>query len=154
MTLLKPVSCDHVTSFNYDGKKAKDVGLTCWCHLSSMSSFVFIWCVVFNQGCFAFIRYSLLKSCCEWILMQPWTQVIDFSLPGLTWHIRLRSGISHLSISGIMVHGRCYISHCFYFSIIFLWIFVGWSLFFVFVFLFLDNNLSNQESILTCLFSF
>ena len=91
---------------------------------------------------------------CEWILMQPWTQVIDYSLPGLTWHIRLRSGISHLPISGIMVHGRCYVSHCFYFFIIFLWIFVGWSLFFVFVFLVLDNNLSNQKSILTCLFSF
>ena len=26
---LKPVSCDHVTSCNYDGKKARDVGLTC-----------------------------------------------------------------------------------------------------------------------------
>ena len=28
-TVLKPVSCDHVISFNYDGKKARDVGLTC-----------------------------------------------------------------------------------------------------------------------------
>ena len=34
--MLKPVSCDHVTSFNYDDKKARDVGLTCWCHLSSI----------------------------------------------------------------------------------------------------------------------
>ena len=33
---MKPVSCDHVTSFNYDGKKARDVGLTCWCHLSNI----------------------------------------------------------------------------------------------------------------------
>ena len=33
--MLKPVSCDHVTS-NYDGKKARDVGLTCWCHLSNI----------------------------------------------------------------------------------------------------------------------
>ena len=32
---MKPVSCDHVTSFNYDDKKARDVGLTCWCHLSN-----------------------------------------------------------------------------------------------------------------------
>ena len=53
---------------------------------------------------------------CEWILMQPWTQVIDYSLPGLTWYIRLRIGISHLPISWIVVHGRCSISHCFYFS--------------------------------------
>ena len=123
-------------------------------------SFVFVWCVVFNQGCCVFIQYNLLKGCCEWILIQPWTQVIDYSLPGLTWHIRLRISISHLSISGIVVHGRCYISHCFYFfvifyfSIIFLRFFVGWSLFFVFIFMSLDSSLSNQESILTCLLSF
>ena len=36
MTVLKPVSCDHVTSFNYDGKKAMDVGLTCWSHLTNI----------------------------------------------------------------------------------------------------------------------
>ena len=36
ITVLKPVSCDHVTSFNYDDKKARDVGLTCWCHLSNI----------------------------------------------------------------------------------------------------------------------
>ena len=35
ITVLKPVSCDHVRSFNYDDKKARDVGLTCWCHLSN-----------------------------------------------------------------------------------------------------------------------
>ena len=29
ITVLKPVSCDHVISFNYDGKRARDVGLTC-----------------------------------------------------------------------------------------------------------------------------
>ena len=75
--------------------------------------------VVSNQGCCVFIQYNLLKGCCEWILIQPWTQVIDFSLPGLTWHTGLRIGISHRSISGIVVHGRCYISHCFYFSICF-----------------------------------
>ena len=27
--VLMPVSCDHVTSFNYDDKKARGVGLTC-----------------------------------------------------------------------------------------------------------------------------
>ena len=31
--VLMPVSCDHVI-FNFDGKKAGDGGLTCWCHLS------------------------------------------------------------------------------------------------------------------------
>ena len=34
--MLGPVSCDHVKSFNYDGKKARDVGLTCSCHLSNI----------------------------------------------------------------------------------------------------------------------
>ena len=107
-----------------------------------------------------FIRYNLLKGCYEWSLIQPWTQVIDYSLPGLTWHTRLRFGISHLCISGIVVHGRCYISYCFYFSVIFflfcyvLWLLVGWSLFFVFVFMSPDSSLSSQESILTYLPSF
>ena len=93
-----------------------------------------------NHGCCIFIQYHPFKGCCEWILMQPWTQVKDYSLPGLTWHIRLRIGISHLSISAIMVHRRCYISHCFYFfvifyfSAIFLWFFC-W-LIFVFCFCF------------------
>ena len=26
----------HLTSFNYDGKEARDVGLTCRCHLSNL----------------------------------------------------------------------------------------------------------------------
>ena len=29
ITMLMSVSCDHVTSFNYDDKKARDAGLTC-----------------------------------------------------------------------------------------------------------------------------
>ena len=33
---LTPVSCYYVTSFNYGGKKARDVGLTCRCHLSNI----------------------------------------------------------------------------------------------------------------------
>ena len=35
---LTPVSCDYMTSFNYGGKKARDVGLTCRCHLSNIMS--------------------------------------------------------------------------------------------------------------------
>ena len=34
LMVLKPVSCNRVTSFNYDGKKGRGVGLTCWCHAS------------------------------------------------------------------------------------------------------------------------
>ena len=33
---LTPVSCYYMTSFNYGGKKARDVGLTCRCHLSNI----------------------------------------------------------------------------------------------------------------------
>ena len=34
--VLTPVSCYYMTSFNYGGKKARDVGLTCRCHLSNI----------------------------------------------------------------------------------------------------------------------
>ena len=108
-----------------------DLEFYCW------GSFVFVWWAIFSQGCCVFIQCNLLKGCCEWILIQPWTQVIDYSLPGLTWHIRLRTGIADLSISGIVVHGRCYIPTAFTFPLFsifcyFLWLFVGWSLFFLF----------------------
>ena len=33
---LTPVSCYYMTSFNYGGKKARDVGLTCRCRLSNI----------------------------------------------------------------------------------------------------------------------
>ena len=103
----------------------------CWLTLS-----LYV-CVNFTQGCYVFIQCYLVKGCCEWIIIQPWTHVIGYSLPVLTWHTRLTTGISHLSVSGIVAHGRCYISHCFYFQLFFtFWFFVGWSLFLVFVFMF------------------
>ena len=36
ITVLMPASCYYMTSFNYGGKKAIDVGLTCRCHLSNI----------------------------------------------------------------------------------------------------------------------
>ena len=121
---------------------------------SLWGSFVFVWYVVFNQGCCVFIQYNLFKGCCEWILIQPWTQVTDYSLPELTWHTRLRIGISHLSMSGIVIHSRCYISHCFYFSVIFYdCLLVSLSLLFLFSCL-SDSSLSSQESILTSILFF
>ena len=36
ITVLTPVSCCYMTSFNYGGKKTRDVGLTCRCHLSNI----------------------------------------------------------------------------------------------------------------------
>ena len=35
---LTPVSCYYMTSFNYGGQKARDVGLTCRCHMSNIMS--------------------------------------------------------------------------------------------------------------------
>ena len=34
--VLMHFSCYHMTSFNYDGKRARDVGNTCRCHLSNI----------------------------------------------------------------------------------------------------------------------
>ena len=34
--MLTPVSCYYMTSFNYGGKKARDIGLTFRCHLSNI----------------------------------------------------------------------------------------------------------------------
>ena len=51
------------------------------------------------------------------------------------------------SISGIVVHGRCSISHCFYFFVVFHEC-VGWFLFFVFVFMPLHSSLSKQRHVL------
>ena len=34
--MLNPVSCDHMTSFNYDEKKARDVSLPRRCYLSNI----------------------------------------------------------------------------------------------------------------------
>ena len=112
-------------------------------------SFGFICCVAFSLGCWVSIQYNLLEGCWEWILTQPWTQTLDNSILWLTWLIRLRTGISHLSISGILVH-RCYISHCFYFLLFFMIVF-SWSLFCAFVFMSLDSSFSNQKPILTLL---
>ena len=38
ITVLTPVSCYYMISFNYGGKKARDVGLNCICHLSNIMS--------------------------------------------------------------------------------------------------------------------
>ena len=54
-----------------------------------------------------------LIGCCDLMLMQPWIKVMYCSLLWLTLHIRAGINISHLSIPGIVAHGRCYISHCF-----------------------------------------
>ena len=142
INLLTLVSCDQMTSINYDDKKPRDVGLTWWCHLSNIMSDRIshestIWRMTCS-GLFCFYFYFFV-SMFVWLfvvcffygvilgVIQHWTQVKDYWLPGLIRNIRLRigisrlfiSGISHLSITGIVVHGRCYIFHCFCFSVIF-----------------------------------
>ena len=95
--------------------------------------FVFVCCVFFNKRMLCF--YSMQSA---WellgmvVLIQWWTQVIDYLLPRLTRLTRLRISMSHLSISGMIVRGRYYNSHCFFFCY-FLWLLVGWS-FFLFLF--------------------
>ena len=120
-------------------------------------SFVFLYLLcmffVFNQGCYVFIKYNLLEGYCKLIPIQLSTKVLDYSLPKLTWHIRLRISIFHPSIFVIVVHGTCYISYCCYLFFCYLFLLfsmiVGWSLFFIFVLMSLDSSLSNQEPILT-----
>ena len=53
-------------------------------------------------------------GCCDLMLMQPWTKVMYCSLLWVTWQIRAGISISHLSTSGIVVHGRSYVCHCFF----------------------------------------
>ena len=36
ITALTPASCYYMTSLNHGGKKPRDVGLTCRCHLSNI----------------------------------------------------------------------------------------------------------------------
>ena len=73
---------------------------------------------------------------------------------------KINDWYSHLSISGIVVHGRCYICHYFYFSVTFFFFAIFYDCLLIdicFLFLFsclLDSSLSSQESILTCLLSF
>ena len=110
---------------------------------------VFLCCAFFNQGCCVFIQYNLLEGCCKCILIQLWTPLIEYSLPGLWWHIKLSIGISHLSISRIVVLGIYYISHCFCFSgfsMIFWWLIVA------FIFMSLDS--SSQKLTPTFLFPY
>ena len=38
ITVLTPASCYYMASFNYGGKKARDAGFTCRCHLSNIMS--------------------------------------------------------------------------------------------------------------------
>ena len=81
--------------------------------ISLQGSVVSVSCVVYKHGFCVSNQHNLLEGCCKKILIQLWTKVVDFSLPGL------RINISHLSILGRVIHGRYYVSHCFGFSLFF-----------------------------------
>ena len=71
--MLKLVSCDHVISFNYYDKKARNVGLACWYYLSiimpgnifyesmrqGITCSVFLFCFVFLVGFFCICLMSV-----------------------------------------------------------------------------------------------
>ena len=97
--------------------------------ISLQGSVVSVSCVVYKHGFCVSNQHNLLEGCCKKILIQLWTKVVDFSLPGL------RINISHLSILGRVIHGRYYVSHCFGFSLFFL--FVCLLFLFLFQYLFL-----------------
>ena len=110
--------------------------------ITLLGSFVFACCVVFNQKCSKFTQYNLFEGCCKWILRQLWIQVTDYSLSGLTWHIRLRTVISHLSVSRIVDFGRVIFPIAFIFLLFFM--IVCWLIFvFWFVFISLGSSLNN-----------
>ena len=94
--VLKPVSCDHLTSFNYDDKKARDVGLTCWCHLSNnMPDSIFhesmrqgITCVWrFFCFCFVFLFFVVFLVCAGWYSLlssgwKRWNRFYHYEISG------------------------------------------------------------------------
>ena len=54
-----PVSCYYMTSFNYRGKKTRDVGLTCRCHLSNnMPNSIFYDSMGWGITCFCFFFFD------------------------------------------------------------------------------------------------
>ena len=55
---LTPVLCYYMTSFNYGGKEARDVGLTCRCHLSNiMPDSIFCDSMGWGITCFFFFFF-------------------------------------------------------------------------------------------------
>ena len=87
---LLNVSCFHISGcgkiLNYNGLRQKRLTSLRWDLTSETYQAIpaFVSCIVFNQGCWVFIQYNLFEDWRKWILIQPWTQIVDYSLPGLT----------------------------------------------------------------------
>ena len=100
ITVLTPVSCDHVTSFNYNDKKARDVDLTCWCHLSNIILFCFVCLFVFF-----FLYFFVVCIFCQVIFLFPsglkrWTHFYRYNISGcgeiLNYNGLRQMGLIHL----------------------------------------------------------
>ena len=67
ITVLTPVSCDHVVSFNYDCKKPNHVDFTCRYHLPLMQG---VWnslfCFCFYSVVFLLYLFSYYYFCFTW----------------------------------------------------------------------------------------
>ena len=112
-------------------------------------SFVFLHCVVFNQGCC--LIFYLKQSAGALLQMDANANLNPDNRLFITWaNISFRISISHLSIFKIVVHGRFY---TFYYILLvfyyFLRLCVSWFLLFVFIFMSLGSSLRNQEPILS-----
>ena len=61
ITVSTPVSCYYVTSFNYGGKKARNIGLNCRCHQSNiMPDSIFYDSMGWGMACFCFFLFAFL----------------------------------------------------------------------------------------------
>ena len=93
ITVLKSVACDHVTSFNYDGKKARDVGVTFWCHMSNIVPDSMLH-ESMRQGinvlffCFVLVLYLFFLFFARWYICFPYDE---------------RQGISFIDIKSVGV---------------------------------------------------
>ena len=105
-----PVSCDHVTSFNYGDKKVRDIGFTCWYILSNiMPDSIFhesmrcwiICSILFLFVClFVCLFVVLLFICCLFFFFggDAWGMMLLFSWEWKSrWHWLLFSDIWSLN---------------------------------------------------------
>ena len=86
ITVLTPVSCDHVTSFNYDRKRARDLDLACRCHLcntmrgkSMRQGIACFFAVVFFSALFLYSMGVMLLFSFEW---KRWNQSYHYNIKG------------------------------------------------------------------------
>ena len=103
----------------------KDEG-TSWGKLNVMASLIWV----------SFFQYNLLDRMLRNYSNTTLSQSHDTSLLGLAWYTSLGINISHLSITGGVTHGKCYICFLFLFPFIFCLYLLFFSVFILVVFFF------------------